>query len=68
MFLKEIHKAINVAERTAQIMRHRVAERLELLVGSFEFCSVAMQILVKFPDRLFRMLALGDILCRTDDS
>ncbi len=40
LFLAENpRKAVDRAERRSQIVRNRVAERLELLVGRFERCA-----------------------------
>ena len=35
-FCQQIDKSVNVAQRRAQVVRHRIAEGLELLVGGGE--------------------------------
>src|SRR4051812_1515839 len=58
-------EAFDHAQRSAKVVRDRIPERFELLVGGFElggaFLYALLELLVEKPDLCGRTLALGDI-------
>src|SRR5580658_128954 len=54
-------ETVDGAQRCPQVVRDRVAETLELLVGGFELRGLALQLLVQFPNRMLGALAFGDV-------
>ncbi|HKI71701.1 MAG TPA: hypothetical protein VKA81_04935, partial [Verrucomicrobiae bacterium] len=65
---QDLAEAINVLERRTQVMRNRITEGFELLVGCFQFDGAKFQFLVQLGNLLFHLFASSDIAnCACDD-
>ena len=63
---QNLHKSFHVPQRRAKIVRHRIAERLQFLIGSLEFARSFRHALLKIgvqpPDFRFGQFALRDVM------
>ena len=65
MFCKKLGKAVNVAERCAQVVRDRIGKRLQLVVGGRQlrgtFGYSLFEVFIEFPDFQFSRFLLRNI-------
>ena len=52
ILLEDLHEAGDRAQRRAQVVRHRVAERLELAIGGAQFRGCVLDTLLELGARL----------------
>ena len=62
MGFEQVHKAINMAQRRTQIVRHGIGERFELTIERGQFIGLRRQGRIHFQHRLFAALALGNVM------
>ena len=64
-FHQHLGKAADMAQRRPQVMRHRVTERFQFFVGSFQLgrplFNPLFEFVIEFPDFLLSLLALRDL-------
>ena len=67
-FLQEVDEARDVSQRRPQVVRDRVTERLELLVGNFQLPRMLAEFLVQPLDAPLRLAARRDVARHLDEA